>query len=154
VTSNNLGNAGLAKPFGVQNGLTLSQWGGGLASQLNTINGLVGTGTSYVGNQFGITGGTGFNPFATAPDASNWYGGSTNITTTGLGSTARFYLATSNGQGNGNPASIGAIFNATLTSSGLTLSNLTAVPLPAALWLLGSGLLGLAGVARRKIESV
>jgi hypothetical protein len=26
----------------------------------------------------------------------------------------------------------------------------TAVPLPAAVWLLGSGLLGLAGVARRK----
>jgi hypothetical protein len=41
---------------------------------------------------------------------------------------------------------------AVLTSAGLTLTG-NAVPLPPAVWLLGSGLLGLAGVARRKAKA-
>ena len=40
-----------------------------------------------------------------------------------------------------------------LTANGLVYTPATGtVPLPAAVWLLGSGLLGLAGVARRKIS--
>jgi hypothetical protein len=35
-----------------------------------------------------------------------------------------------------------------------TVPGSTAVPLPAAIWLLGSGLLGLAGVGRRKTLAV
>lgn len=43
---------------------------------------------------------------------------------------------------------------ATLTSAGLTLTGTSSpVPLPAAVWLFGSGLLGLAGVARRKAKA-
>jgi hypothetical protein len=41
----------------------------------------------------------------------------------------------------------------TLTSLGTITSTPTPpVPLPAAVWLLGSGLLGLTGVARRKLK--
>jgi hypothetical protein len=42
---------------------------------------------------------------------------------------------------------------ATLTAAGLTLTQGPIVPLPPAVWLLGSGLLGLAGVARRKSKA-
>jgi hypothetical protein len=45
---------------------------------------------------------------------------------------------------------------ASLSASGLTLTGSSApppVPLPPAVWLLGSGLLGLAGVARRKAKA-
>jgi hypothetical protein len=46
---------------------------------------------------------------------------------------------------------------ASLSANGLTLtgaggSGPPPVPLPAAVWLLGSGLLGLTGVARRKLK--
>jgi hypothetical protein len=41
-----------------------------------------------------------------------------------------------------------------LSAAGLTLTGSgSAVPLPAAVWLFGSGLLGLAGVARRKAKA-
>jgi len=35
----------------------------------------------------------------------------------------------------------------------LTLTNISSVPVPAAVWLFGSGLLGLIGVARRKVRT-
>ena len=40
--------------------------------------------------------------------------------------------------------------NVTLTAAGLVFSTTAPVPLPAAIWLLGSGLLGLFGIGRRK----
>jgi hypothetical protein len=51
--------------------------------------------------------------------------------------------------------------NVSLTSAGLNITALGSgggggpppVPLPAAVWLLGSGLLGLTGVARRKLKA-
>ena len=41
-------------------------------------------------------------------------------------------------------------FNANFDVTKITVTKITAVPVPAAVWLLGSGLLGLVGVARRK----
>jgi hypothetical protein len=41
----------------------------------------------------------------------------------------------------------------TLNANGtLTVVNPAAVPIPAAAWLLGSGLLGLAGIGRRRLQ--
>ena len=50
-----------------------------------------------------------------------------------------------------NPwASGGSPLNPGFNNGSLTVSALSAVPVPAAAWLFGSGLLGLAGMARRK----
>ncbi|MCW8934235.1 MAG: VPLPA-CTERM sorting domain-containing protein [Gammaproteobacteria bacterium] len=43
-----------------------------------------------------------------------------------------------------------ATINQTLTGSSLGMSVTTVIPVPAAVWLFGSGLIGLAGIARRK----
>jgi hypothetical protein len=155
VSSNNPTNAAAQFPFGVQSGSTLTNFGTGFAATLTDIvNPLVGTGSSALANSDGgsTTNGTGFNPFATAADTANWQGNShTNVSTEGLGTGATFYVLSAANQQAGTIPTITALYTATLTASGLTFSPLSAVPLPAALWLLGSGLLGLAGVARRKV---
>lgn len=94
-----------------------------------------------------------------APTNTNsaWYNNGP-VTGNALGSTQSLFYVT----GNGGPVSkvlystLGT--TAQLTSNGLTLTvsgggggGPPPVPLPAAVWLLGSGLLGLAGVARRKL---
>ncbi len=67
---------------------------------------------------------------------------------TALGSNIDLYAAT----GNSSKAGTGQLYTAgqiTMTANG-TLEAVSSVPLPAAVWLLGSGLLGLAGVGRRR----
>jgi hypothetical protein len=137
-----------------QNGSSLTTWSGTLASQLNTINGLInGSGKSLLGkddSSFGI----GFLPFQTSTDLSNWGGGTGEVATAGLttsGPGSLIYALTA-ANPLGAPASVVQSYDASFTSSGLTFSaaSTAPVPVPAAVWLLGSGLLGLAGVARRK----
>ena len=150
VSSNNAANSAAPLPFGNQTGSSLVSWNVGLASQLSNINGLInGSGTSITIANDTQASGTGFNPFALGADVSNWYGNTTPISTSGLGTGATFYVLSASNQV-GATASQTALFTATLTSSGLSFANLTAVPIPPALWLLGSGLLGFAGVMRRK----
>ncbi len=143
----------LAATIGNQSGLSLTDWGSGLASEIsNSVIPLTGSGTSALSSSDSAIGGTGFNPFHLGADVTNWYGNAGNVATTGLGTVASFYLATAPNQSGGTAATLTKLFNVTLTASGLTYSSL-AVPIPAALWLLGSGLLGLAGVARRKVSA-
>jgi hypothetical protein len=88
-----------------------------------------------------------------------WYGNGgitpvNTLATTGS-STMGFYLVSANdGTSGSNPGGVATIFdvaNATLNVSNDTLTFAPAVvPLPAAVWLFGSGLLGLAGIARRR----
>jgi len=69
-------------------------------------------------------------------------------------STSNFYLATDATSGGGNTELNADIFDlgtVSLSSNGtLTFAGASPVPLPAALWLFGSGLLGLAAIARRR----
>ena len=63
-------------------------------------------------------------------------------------------LGTDDGIG-GSPMDNGPFsgFNANFDITSLTLSAVPAIPVPAAVWLFGSGLLGLLGVARRKSQT-
>ncbi len=70
-------------------------------------------------------------------------------------SSSNFYLATTasltnNQGGNADIFNLGTV---TLAANGALTFAANSVPLPAAVWLLGSGLLGLAGVARRRAAS-
>jgi len=141
--------------IGTQTGANISSWSGQLASQLATINGLInGSGKSLLGiddSSFGI----GFAPFQTNYDMSNWGGATAQVATKGLttsGSGSLLYAFTAATPANGTIATFTQSYDVALTSNGLTFSAVgtTPVPVPAAVWLLGSGLLGLAGVARRK----
>jgi hypothetical protein len=137
-----------------QNGSNLSGWSSTLSSQLNTINGLInGPATSLLdkdNSSFGI----GFNPFQTSYDLSNWGGYAGQVATKGLtvsGPGSAIYALTASSSQVGSQASVSQPYDVSFTqANGLTFTSAAAVPVPAAVWLLGSGLLGLAGVARRK----
>lgn len=84
-----------------------------------------------------------------------WGGGSVPNGVTG-GTTANLYYVTA-GAGGTTSTPVSTVIDATasLSANGLVLSGVggtTTTPLPAAVWLLGSGLLGLTGVARRKLK--
>jgi hypothetical protein len=58
--------------------------------------------------------------------------------------------------GNSSAAAAGQVYTGglvTLTSTGTLEAAGAPVPLPAAIWLFGSGLLGLAGIGRRRINA-
>jgi len=84
-------------------------------------------------------------------EAGNWYGvGPSNINTLGLDSPANLYLLAASGSG--SAARVYQFADLVLSADG-TLSSVggvAPVPLPAAFWLLGTGVAGLAGVARRR----
>jgi hypothetical protein len=86
--------------------------------------------------------------------SSHWYNNGPSFVNE-VGGTANLYYVTGNGTSSVTKVAFSSIGTASLSASGLTLSGIGGstpppVPLPPAVWLLGSGLLGLAGVARRK----
>lgn len=127
-----------------QTGAKLNSWVSNLAS-IATITGSASSAT------FASAGATGnnFDPH-TVPvtDMSDWFGNTVTVAVTGLGTSAGLYELSAAANSALSPVTTTELLNVSLTAAGLTFS---AVPIPAALWLLGSGLLGLAGVARRKI---
>ena len=153
--------SGTATALGKQSGQVLTEMAGGLVSEISNVNGYIsGSSGLFTSDGNSALGGSGFNPGATAQDVTNWYGYTGNVATTGLGTESGLYLmsAASTAGGALNLATVSDLFNVALTSSGLVFSSLSSggspVPIPAAVWLLGSGLLGLAGVARRKAGTV
>ena len=88
-------------------------------------------------------------PIGPVPIATSSFNtvGQTGTTTT-LG---QLSLGTDDGIG-GSPMDNGPFhnYNANLDFTSLTVTEISSVPIPAAVWLFGSGLIGLIGVARRK----
>lgn len=90
----------------------------------------------------------------TPSGVSGWYSNGP-VTGNVLGGTQALFYVTGNGTGNLTKISYTTLgTTADLTAGGLVLTGTTTTttPLPAAVWLLGSGLFGLAGVARRKLK--
>ena len=94
----------------------------------------------------------GWDPTLFTNNASNWYSnGPTNLVN-GLGTSTQLFGVTADGSNSTNLLGVTVLGNVTLTAAGLVFSTVSTapVPLPAAIWLLGSGLLGLFGIGRRK----
>jgi hypothetical protein len=141
AANNNTGQMG-ARPSG-----SLDTWAG-ITNTTLALNKNSGNASSVFGTAAASAGI--FDTTGTAANPSNWYlsGGATGVS--GLGA-YNLYGITGTTTG---PVALSLLGTATLSASGVTFgaasSGGTTVPLPAAIWLLGSGLLGLAGVGRRK----
>jgi hypothetical protein len=124
-----------------------------LSNDVGKINTNSGGASSVEGGSPGTSGIWDLN---TPSGVSAWYNNGP-LTGNVLGGSQNLYYVT----GGGSTAAKVAYSNigtASLAANGLTLagsggSGPPPVPLPAAVWLLGSGLLGLAGVARRKLKA-
>lgn len=133
--------------------LTNTQVGNGAYNGLNgmlaQLNGtLAGANSTAVDGLWGQS-----NQSYTA--ATNWFGAGP-VNDNAVGSSAHFYLITTGTGGTNGLARVYKGVDFTLGLDG-TLSSASVggpqVPVPAAVWLLGSALVGLAGVRRRKVES-
>jgi len=159
--------AGKFAPAGYANFATTTTNAAALAG--TTVGGLItwaniGTTIGYLNTNFaGGKSVEGTNPatagvwdqVTTPSDIYSWFA-SGPVTAVTLGTAETLYGVTGGGSKTG-PVTVSTLGTVQLTAAGLQFTangggggGTTAVPVPPALWLLGSGLLGLAGVARRK----
>jgi hypothetical protein len=127
----------------------------GLNGDVSTINSNSGGASSVEGSSPATSG---VWDFTNTSGTAYWDGGATSNGNL-IGSAENLYYVTA-----GTPANTATKVaytlegTASLSASGLTITaansggGTTTTPLPAAVWLLGSGLLGLTGVARRKLK--
>lgn len=130
----------------------LSAWAQGINTDLGTVNSNSGGAASVEGSNPATSGVWDVN---NTTGTAYWYGAQANGNA--LGSThTLFYVASSTG-GNTTKGTFSGVETVSLSANGLAFAGTGTppppVPLPAAVWLLGSGLLGLAGVARRKSKA-
>jgi hypothetical protein len=129
---------------------------GQLRSVYSQLEGVLNTNNGFIeGSALGDGSSTpaGATPFYTST-AENWFGAGPHQASA-LGSAANFYMLASAGGSTSNNAMVYSLNRITLDGQGNLImeSSSAPVPLPAALWLLGSGLLGMAGVSRRKQQA-
>jgi len=154
ITTNT--NANLGTMTG-KSGVNLGHWQGsggnaGFQGTASLVNANTGANPSVLATSAGGAGG--WDPTILTSNASNWYSNGNTNQVTGLGTVAILYNVTAPSNVSTNLVGTSIIGDVTLSANGLSLSqHVSAVPLPAAVWLLGSGLLGLAGVGRRKLAA-
>ena len=164
ATTGNFGAVGSAKfittsvgdstaKIALDNTVNLTKWAG-LNADVNAINSLSGGASSIEGAAPATAGQWDYqNP----QSASGWYSNGP-ITGNALGGTQALFYVTGGGSAGAKVSySNPATETASLSAAGLVLagggSSPPPVPLPAAVWLFGSGLLGLTGIARRKSKA-
>lgn len=129
-------------------------WLTGLETDSNTYTaaGLQVGGSIVLASSAGAWG----NTLGGGAGSTNQYGNGPNSAGIAVGTAENVYAYTSNGgAGNAQSYSLGQALLAsdgTLTIEG-SAGTTSAVPLPAGVWLIGSGLLGLAGIGRRRREA-
>lgn len=135
VANSSISNNNIKSGFG-----NLNAWDG-------AFNGVIATGVPGDGK-------SGVSPAANATFTSvmNTWAGNGVINTVDLGSTANFYLLTTSDAKSGDFARVYSLQSLTLSSNGALTSAVSGpvTPIPAAFWLLGTGLAGLVGIGRRK----
>jgi len=132
-------------------GLGLTSWMQGFNSDVTYLNSTYATGGSTyswtsgttAGNVWGASGASGL------AGSTNLYNQGADSSGVGVGSSVALYGITGNGVA--TQAQSFVLGQLTLSATGtLSTGSGSPVPLPAAAWLLGSGLLGLAGIGRRR----
>ena len=133
-----------------RSGVNAGHWQVGMMGTAQLLNTNTGANPDVLATS--AAGAANWDPTAIANNASNWYLNGPTNDVTGLGTSAKLYGVTAVGSNSTNLLGVSVLGNVTLTAAGLVFSTVTTapVPLPAAIWLLGSGLLGLFGIGRRK----
>jgi hypothetical protein len=130
-------------------GTNLSAWSTGLQSTLQSVKANAGSANSVFATTVaagGIWDAT--LAYTATSNASNWFNNGPSNVITGLTSSTLYLVTSGTTVGANTVATDGTL---TLSASGLSYSpSASTVPLPAAVWLLGGGLLGLFGIGRRK----
>jgi hypothetical protein len=147
---------GSGNPINVsETGVTqqMTNWGTDITN-LNAFGNIGATGST---TETGTAATSGDGVWGTAAGVNgnqNWYGATPDTTGVLKGTSQALYGLTANGTSGGTALSY-LLGTATLLSNGNLSFALTGtgapVPLPAAIWLLGSGLLGLFGIGRRRV---
>ncbi len=149
ITDNNLDSS-------LTSGMVLSNletWGSSFNGDVTYIDGAYTSGGAVYAWSSGGTAGQvwGGPPGSTAAGSTNEYGQGADQSGIGLGTAATMYGVTANNGSTGLLESY-ILGQLELTASGTleTVGSTSAVPLPGALLLFGSGLLGLTGIGRRR----
>ncbi len=148
LTTSNGVVAGLNAPvanFGTTNGYI--QLNNGLGTMTGPVN-TNGSATAVLAD------GT---PYFTGPNAQgpNWGSYASFSTLANVGSSQKFWYIATSDTTPADAATVKGFTNATwkLNTDGTLVYQVAAVPVPAAAWLFASGMLGLVGVARRRLQS-
>jgi len=144
---------GTTAQLALRSGTNTTNWSSGLTTTVNIIDSNLATAANNSVFATSLAAGGLFDTSA-ASNIANWYSNGTATYQTGVGSSTTLY-GVAMGAGETSAIVLASLGTVSLTSTGLTFTTgSTSVPLPAAVWLLGSGLLGLLGVGRRKTAAV